>query len=180
LQIDRDLLARLPELGNSPKFSIQNALHSPFEIRLHVRMREIQGNVMKTSSQKSTKSGHDAASAKIETGGARPGRPAKKGARQGLPRAERQTLVIAKAAEYFAEHGLNAQTRAIAQACGVSQRLLYSLFPSKAALIDAVYEREMAELFDAMWFVKLRDRSVPLGKRLGWAGPRFARAWGMI
>jgi hypothetical protein len=44
---------------------------------------------------------------------------------QRLPRAERQARVLEKAAEYFAEHGLNAQTRAIADACGVSQRLLY-------------------------------------------------------
>src|ERR1700733_9543019 len=54
-------------------------------------------------------------------------RPMKK-VPQRLPRAERQARVLAKAAEYFAEHGLNAQTRAIAEACGISQRLLYSLF----------------------------------------------------
>lgn len=83
-----------------------------------------------------------------------------------LPRTERQALVLAKAAEYFAEHGLNAQTRAIAEACGVSQRLLYSLFPSKAALIEEVYNREIAGLFKAVWFVKLKDRSVPLEERL--------------
>ncbi|ABE35847.1 bacterial regulatory s, tetR family protein [Paraburkholderia xenovorans LB400] len=86
--------------------------------------------------------------------------------RQRLPRAERQALVLAKAAEYFSEHGLNAQTRAIAQACGVSQRLLYSLFQSKDALIEEVYNREIAGLFQAIWFVKLKDRSVPLEARL--------------
>ena len=83
-----------------------------------------------------------------------------------LPRAERQARVLAKAAEYFAEHGLNAQTRAIADACGVSQRLLYSLFPNKAALIDEVYKREIVGTFKAMWFVQLKDRSVPLEDRL--------------
>jgi len=87
-------------------------------------------------------------------------------ARQRLPRAERQELVLAKAAEYFSEHGLNAQTRAIAQACGVSQRLLYSLFSSKEALIEEVYKREIAGLFNAIWFVRLKDRSVPLEARL--------------
>ena len=83
-----------------------------------------------------------------------------------LPRAERQALVLSKAADYFAEHGLNAQTRAIAQACGISQRLLYSLFPNKAALVEAVYDREVAGIFKAMWFVELKDRSIPLEKRL--------------
>jgi len=92
-------------------------------------------------------------------------RPAKK-APQRLPRAERQERVLAKAAEYFSEHGLNAQTRAIADACGVSQRLLYSLFPSKAALIDEVYKREIAGTFNAIWFVQLQDRSVPIESRL--------------
>jgi AcrR family transcriptional regulator len=92
-------------------------------------------------------------------------RPMKK-APQRLPRAERQARVLDKAAEYFAEHGLNAQTRAIADACGVSQRLLYSLFPNKAALIDEVYKREIVGTFKALWFVQLKDRSVPIESRL--------------
>jgi AcrR family transcriptional regulator len=92
-------------------------------------------------------------------------RPTKK-TPQRLPRAERQALVLAKAAEYFSEHGLDAQTRAIAEACGVSQRLLYSLFASKAALIEAVYNREIAGLFKAIWFAELKDRSIPLEARL--------------
>src|ERR1700688_2083396 len=58
------------------------------------------------------------------------------------------------------------QTRAIADACGVSQRLLYSLFESKAALIDEVYKREIVGTFNAMWFVQLKDRSVPIESRL--------------
>ncbi|MBB2928086.1 TetR/AcrR family transcriptional regulator [Paraburkholderia silvatlantica] len=94
------------------------------------------------------------------------GRQAAQSTRRRLPRTERQGLVLAKAAEYFAEHGLSAQTRAIAEACGVSQRLLYSLFPSKAALIEEVYNREIAGIFKAIWFVKLKDRSVPLEQRL--------------
>lgn len=92
-------------------------------------------------------------------------RPVKK-VPQRLPRAERQARVLAKAAEYFAEHGLNAQTRAIAEACGVSQRLLYSLFPSKAALIEEVYKHEIVGTFNAMWFIQLKDRNVSVESRL--------------
>ena len=48
----------------------------------------------------------------------------------------------------------------------MSQRLLYSVFPSKANLISAVYEAEIAGPFKAIWFVQLRDRQVPLEERL--------------
>lgn len=83
-----------------------------------------------------------------------------------MPAAERKAQIQAKAFEFFSEYGLTAQTRALAEACGVSQRLLYSAFPNKAALIDAVYEAEIAGPFKAVWFVQLRDRSVPLAQRL--------------
>jgi AcrR family transcriptional regulator len=79
---------------------------------------------------------------------------------------ERREMVLKKAFEYFAEHGLTAQTRALADACGISQRLLYSLFPNKAALIEAVYEEDIAGVFRAVWFAQLRDRSKPLEERL--------------
>jgi len=48
----------------------------------------------------------------------------------------------------------------------VSQRLLYSVFPNKAGLISAVYEAQIAGPFKAIWFVRLRDRQVPLQERL--------------
>jgi len=83
-----------------------------------------------------------------------------------LPAAERKAQIQAKAFEFFSEYGLTAQTRALAEACGVSQRLLYSAFPNKAALINAVYEAEIAGPFKAIWFVQLRDRKVPLADRL--------------
>lgn len=83
-----------------------------------------------------------------------------------LPAAQRRAQIQAKAFEFFSEYGLTAQTRALAEACGVSQRLLYSAFPSKAALINAVYEAEIAGPFKAIWFVQLRDRAVPLQQRL--------------
>jgi AcrR family transcriptional regulator len=83
-----------------------------------------------------------------------------------MPAAERRSQIQAKAFEFFSEYGLTAQTRALAEACGVSQRLLYSVFPNKAALINAVYEAEIAGPFKAVWIVQLRDRSVPLEQRL--------------
>ena len=83
-----------------------------------------------------------------------------------MPARERRAQILEKAFEFFSENGLTAQTRALADACGVSQRLLYSVFPSKADLIKAVYETESAGPFKAVWFARLRDRQVPLRERL--------------
>ena len=83
-----------------------------------------------------------------------------------LPRETRRAQVLAEAYKFFSEHGLDAQTRALAAACGVSQRLLYSLFPNKAALLEAVYRAEIAGSFKVIWFAELKDRSVPIEERL--------------
>lgn len=83
-----------------------------------------------------------------------------------MPAAERRALILEKAFEFFSEYGLTAQTRGLAEACGVSQRLLYSAFPNKAALLAAVYDASIAGPFKAIWFVQLRDRSRPLAQRL--------------
>lgn len=83
-----------------------------------------------------------------------------------MPAAERRAQILNKAFEFFAEYGLTAQTRALAEACGVSQRLLYSVFPNKSALINAVYETEIAGVFKAVWFIQLRDRSKSMEQRL--------------
>lgn len=83
-----------------------------------------------------------------------------------LPHAERRAQILAKAADLFAEYGLTAQTRALADACGVSQRLLYRFFPTKAALLDEVYKLEIVGPFRAAWFVQLGDRRRTIEERL--------------
>lgn len=83
-----------------------------------------------------------------------------------LPAAARRALIIEKASEFFSEYGLTAQTRALADACGVSQRLLYRLFPNKEALLSAVYEHAIAGPFKAVWLPQLQDRSQPIEQRL--------------
>lgn len=83
-----------------------------------------------------------------------------------LPHAERKAQILAKASDFFAEYGLTAQTRALAEACGVSQRLLYSIFPNKAALLEELYKTEIAGPFRAVWFAQLTDRSVSMEERL--------------
>jgi AcrR family transcriptional regulator len=83
-----------------------------------------------------------------------------------LPHSVRRAQILGKAVELFAEYGLTAQTRALAEACGVSQRLLYRFFPTKAALVEEVYHSEIVGPFKAAWFVHLSDRSKAVEQRL--------------
>ncbi len=83
-----------------------------------------------------------------------------------LRAAERRAQILERATEFFAEYGLTAQTRALADACGVAQRLLYRYFPSKAALLSAVYDEAILSPFKAVWLAQLKDRSTPLERRL--------------
>ncbi|SDW72973.1 TetR/AcrR family transcriptional regulator [Allgaiera indica] len=100
----------------------------------------------------------------------RPGRaPKARSGRAGavrLPFNERRAQILEVAAEFFAEHGLTAQTRQLADRCGISQRLLYRFFPTKEDLLREVYRNEILGAFNATWFVSLQDRSRPVAERL--------------
>lgn len=93
-------------------------------------------------------------------------RTARVAAKRRLPREERRAQILSKAREFFAENGLQAQTRALADACGVSQRLLYSVFPNKAALLEEVYREHIAGPFRESWIDALKDRRLPVEERL--------------
>lgn len=79
---------------------------------------------------------------------------------------DRRRQILEKAADFFSEYGLTAQTRGLAAACGISQRLLYRYFPTKEALLDEVYRSAIAGPFKAIWFAELVDRQIPLERRL--------------
>jgi AcrR family transcriptional regulator len=80
--------------------------------------------------------------------------------------ADRKAMILSRATDFFAEYGLTAQTRALAAACGVAQRLLYRYFPSKATLLDEVYQQGIVAPFKAVWLVRLKDRTRPFEQRL--------------
>lgn len=86
--------------------------------------------------------------------------------RRRLPRQERERLIVDTAVQFFAEYGLDGQTRALAQRLGVTQPLLYRYFPDKDALIARVYEEIMLGGWDASWTDIVADRSRPLADRL--------------
>lgn len=95
------------------------------------------------------------------------GRPKKTSAqKKRLPRAERREQILNQAADFFAEYGLTGQTRELAANCGISQRLLYRFFPTKAALLAEVYARTILGPFEGKWFSLLSDRRKPLEDRL--------------
>ena len=80
--------------------------------------------------------------------------------------AARRAMILEKAAEFFSEYGLTAQTRALAEASGVAQRLLYRYFPSKAELLREVYDASILAPFKAVWLAHLEDRSRGVEERL--------------
>ncbi|HEY1640686.1 MAG TPA: TetR family transcriptional regulator [Streptosporangiaceae bacterium] len=74
-------------------------------------------------------------------------------ARPGRPRDSRATkeLLLAAATEEFAEHGLaGARIDRIAERAGANKRLLYVYFGDKNQLFDAVLERQIGTLAEAV------------------------------
>lgn len=113
------------------------------------------------------------ARSELLSGAGRVNRPGKAGPVPRLPPAQRKAMILACATEFFAEYGLTAQTRALAEACGVAQRLLYRYFPSKAALLAEVYQEAIVAPFKAVWLVQIKDRAQPFEERLN----RFYRQY---
>ncbi len=93
-------------------------------------------------------------------------RPKRKGPVPRMPPEQRRAQILDRAIVFFAEYGLTAQTRALANACGVAQRLLYRYFPSKSALLTEVYRKGILQPFQTDWIALLKDETRPLDERL--------------
>jgi len=78
----------------------------------------------------------------------------------------RRQILLERATTYFADNGMAAPTRSLANACGVAQRLLYRYFPSKAALLAEIYEQAILAPFKAVWLMRLADRNISVEKRI--------------
>lgn len=90
----------------------------------------------------------------------------RRGPRQRMRFTERKAQILETAGEFFAENGLTAQTRGLAEKCGISQRLLYRFFPSKEDLLEEVYSSSIVGPFKAVWFAELQDRTRSVEERL--------------
>ena len=59
-------------------------------------------------------------------------------------------LLLTVAAEQFTAHGVDVPLEDVARAAGVGIGTLYRHFPTRGALIEAVYRREVAQLCDSV------------------------------
>jgi AcrR family transcriptional regulator len=63
---------------------------------------------------------------------------------------DKRNAILSAATQVFAERGLGAPTSAISQAAGVAEGTLFTYFPTKDELINALYCDIKLELADAM------------------------------
>lgn len=85
-------------------------------------------------------------------------------------------MIVDGAVKLFSESGFDASTHQLADFLGITQPLIYSYFPSKEDLFEAVYERVFAGQWKDHWDQILEDRSVPLKTRL----ERFYHHYGEV
>jgi len=78
----------------------------------------------------------------------------------------REAQILAAATALMTKKGLAFSTRELADAVGVSQPLVYRYFPSKAVLLDRVFEEVYVKRWDPFWSDVLCDRAIPLSERL--------------
>ena len=83
-----------------------------------------------------------------------------------MPAAERKAVILRDSALFFAREGFAASTRDLADKLGVRQALLYKYFPSKEALLEAVFEEVLAVFWAMEWSKALADESMSLEDRL--------------
>ena len=86
--------------------------------------------------------------------------------RKRLSPENRRRMILDEAISFFAEYGFDGSTRQLARHLGVTQPLIYQYFPSKAELIEAVYQKVFEQRWEDEWSNTLADQSTPLVDRL--------------
>lgn len=86
--------------------------------------------------------------------------------RRRLTLEERERQIVDGAIRYFAEKGMDAQMRELAQAIGVTHALVYHYFPTKQALVDRVYQEVFAGRWKGEWEALLDDRTLDVEDKL--------------
>ncbi len=106
---------------------------------------------------------HDPADSNAKGG---PESPAPRQRAKRLPAAERKAVILREASLFFAREGFAASTRDFADKLGVRQALIYKYFPSKEALLEAIFEDVLAVHWAMEWAKVLSDHSLSLEERL--------------
>lgn len=86
--------------------------------------------------------------------------------RKRLQGEERERIIVQEAVRFFAEVGFDGDTRQLARRLGVTQSLIYRYFPTKAVLIDRVYQEVYVGRWNPYWESIIADRTMPLEDRL--------------
>ena len=86
--------------------------------------------------------------------------------RRRLPPEERRKQIVDGAVAFFAEQGIDANTRELARRLGITQSLLFNYFATKDDLLEAVYEKVYLDRLSPDWPQRLANRSEPLRNRL--------------
>jgi AcrR family transcriptional regulator len=90
----------------------------------------------------------------------------KKSSNRRLKPAVREQLILEEAGRFFAEHGFEGGTSALARRLGISQPLLYRYFPTKDALIERVHQTYFRDRQDDALYAILDDESVAPFERI--------------
>lgn len=107
--------------------------------------------------------------ATAKRGASEPSKAAGKSAkppRKRLTPEAREKMIVEEAIGYFAEHGFEGDTRALAKRIGVSQGLIFRYFPTKEDLIERVYRDVFLKRWNPEWEDLITDRSRPMKARL--------------
>jgi AcrR family transcriptional regulator len=83
-----------------------------------------------------------------------------------LSQQTRRRMIIEEAIKLFAENGFRASTRELAERIGVTQPLLFQHFPTKDALIQAIFDTWFERMSARDWIGLLRDKNRDLRSRL--------------
>ena len=79
---------------------------------------------------------------------------------------DRDAQIVRETIRFFADVGMNGQTRELAQRLNITQPLLYRYFPTKQHLIERVYKEVFDTSWKPEWKTNLQDRTVSLRERL--------------
>ena len=83
-----------------------------------------------------------------------------------MKREERDRNIVREAVAFFAEVGFDGDTRELAKRLGVTQSLIFRYFPTKADLIERVYQEVYVGRWNPYWESIIADRNSPLETRL--------------
>jgi AcrR family transcriptional regulator len=86
--------------------------------------------------------------------------------RRRLPPDERRRQIVEGAVAFFADVGLEGNTRDLAKRLGVTQSLLFNYFAAKSDLLEAVYEHVYLNRLSDDWPTLLTDRNRSIRDRV--------------